>query len=172
MIFKRRRKSAYDRLNEPFVNVVKIGPYGFRITRDFPSLAAAKATRLPGERTVRRNLALARMAEKARDPKHWAALTERDTQARKALEENAFLHASHAGSTQPVEALADMPEEAWDLLSRARLALAGLGHVRPRRTRRGYSTTEIEVTMTWHEVELLALVRGVKLSVPAGTVNA
>lgn len=155
-----RKRTYAGKPGEPYVNMMDMGPFGLRITRDFPSIAAAKAVRLPGERTVRRNLALAWMAEKARDPKYWETIHRIAEEGRTAQEERAVLRARAQADTQPVLAMADLPRKAWDLLAKARLALAGLGHVRPHQfSTGGYSTQQVMVVLTQHEIDTLLTMR-------------
>jgi uncharacterized protein with von Willebrand factor type A (vWA) domain len=177
-MFSRRRR---DRESEwgPYVNILVIPPFGIRMgPSEFKSIAAAKAKRLPGERTVRYRQALALMVESARDEQRWDALRMYNETRAEALQENAFLKAHAGAQTQPVKAVADFPRRTWRLLETARLALAGLGHVRPRQLVDGrWSTDEVEVVMTQHDVAVLSgrLAENpppVELSYPAARVKA
>jgi hypothetical protein len=141
----------------PYVNVTAYPPFGIILAPGhYDSLARAKAKRPPGARTVRYRQALALLAESAMDEQRWDAIREYDRTRSEALSENAFLRLHTASQTMPVSAVADLPRATWALLEKSRLALAGLGHVRPRELPGNhYSTTEVEVTMTRHEVAVL-----------------
>jgi hypothetical protein len=154
-----RKRSTRQRLDQmgPYVNVTAYPPFGIILAPGhYDSLARAKANRPPGARTVRYRQALALLAESAMDEQRWDAIREYDRTRSEALSENAFLRLHTASQTMPVSAVADLPRATWALLEKSRLALAGLGHVRPRQLPDDhYSTSEVEVVMTQHEVAVL-----------------
>lgn len=152
-----------------YVNIQAAEPFGYMISEEYSSIAAAKGWRTGSQRTVNVTEARELVWADAVNPERRERLARHLRRVSGVLDENAILKNQTLGQVEPAMSMADVPEQVWTMLAVLRVALNGLGHVRPRLLADGkVSGHEVELVFTQHEVAVLLQ----KLSVASDKVDA
>jgi hypothetical protein len=139
------------------VNIRHVDPFGYLVSETYSYLAAARQDAGPGDQTVTTDQAAAMLMQEAQESDRRLRIAKHMKNMSTVLDENALLKNQTLTAPEPTLALSDVPEKVWTMLASLRLAMHGVGHVRPRILADGRASThEVELVLAEHEVaELL-----------------